>query len=287
MQIRPILEKDASEDLRKSYAVLKKAFNTQSLPLFFTYLGVFPDYFVYISDQLVKNLKDPQFQILVDQLQQTTVAQIHTFIPRSQDLQLWIERYKNNPDFYHFQKDLVHICQTNMKLACIFIAIREAVKGWAIAARKLTDQTYEKKMEQKTAIPEEKFVFEPEELGVTFEKYSGSHNNKNALATKAHGLEKRGSQGLSVNLLSDYLRLSQTDFQLRMKEERFWTTRVQIEKNILNTLTVFPSLIYSPFNVIARFIGDDERFYEFLYLLSENFPTLSMHRLLFSGFMLV
>jgi len=70
-----------------------------------------------------------------------------------------------------------------------------------------------------------------------------------------------------------------------MKKDYFWILRVQLEEKILSLLATFPHLIFSPYNVIIQYTQKYDNFYELLYLLYEKFPTLSMHRLIFSVYM--
>jgi hypothetical protein len=272
MNIRPVPEQEADEALKKDYEEIKKAFGSSSVPVFFTYLGAFPQYLSYLTEQIAKNLQSSDFKKIVDELSVNSLTHIHATVPLSPETITWLGRYKASPDFFHFQKDLKEISVINMKLACIFIALREAVKGWAIAARKLKDGSYERKYAPHEDMQSDEFVYDIDPL--------------TSLIKSTQSIQERPGTAISKSLLSDYMKLCQADFRQGTKTEQFWTTRVQIEKNILNMLHVFPHLIYSPYNVIARLIGTDDRFDEILYLLSEHFPTLSMHRLMFSTFMI-
>ncbi len=282
MQIKPVFEDQASDEVKKHYQNLKNALKSSTLPLFFTYLGAFPEYLAYISEQLVDNLSDSAFNKLCFQLNEEIISQIKKILKKPEETQQWIQTYYRHPSFYHFQQDLKQISLINIKLACIFIALREAIKGWAIAAKMLS---FVNKFQQKTKveIKNEEFIFEKEIL----RKYEEYKKNDRAISVAKIGLVKKPSAALEKNRLVDYLELCRIDIKQYMKKDYFWTLRVHLERMILAQLSLFPHLIFSPYNVIVSLTQEYDNFYELLYLLSEQFPTLVMQRLMFSGYMMV
>jgi hypothetical protein len=284
MLISPISENKASEELKNCYLSLKRALNSQTLPIFFTYIGAFPEYLSYITDQLVQNLEDPSFTSLINQLNNEVVTEIHARLQKSKETVEWISLYKNSPSFYNFQKDLEGISLTNAKLACIFVTLREAVKGWAVAAKKLSESTVKREAEREGSITEDDFIFDRSVI----ESYRAIEDKQDRLsAIKENYLARRSEGAIEKDILPDYLRISSSDFRQQMKYDYFWTLRVSLEEKVLSVLAMMPHLVFSPYNVIVGLTQKYENFYELLYLLSEQFPTLAMQRLMFSGYMMV
>ena len=284
MRIKPITEDQADDQTKKIYNGLKEALGSYHVPIFFTYFAPFPEYFAYISDQLIDNLKDPRFKNIIAEMKKDILPLIGEKLEKSEETKSWLNRYQYSPSFYHFQQNNDTIFTINLKLAFVFIALREAVKGWAIAAKKLSSSVSDKKQES-ASIVEDSFIYDfssIKEYGTS--KTVTSNAPSNTLATKQYGLVKSQSSPLEKDLLEEYFTLCRMDFSEHMKHDYFWILRLGIEKMILQTLPLLPQLINSPINVFFKLTQNYDSS-EFLYFLAEHFPTYSIHRLLFSGYM--
>lgn len=284
MNINPLYEDSASTEVAECYATLKKALETPTLPLFFTYIGPFPKYLSYITSQLADNLTNNEFKTLSNEIAEQLLSTIHDSLPQSQALQEWKNRYRQSPSFYNFQNDLKNIYLTNVKLTFIFLALREAVKGWAIAAKKLPDATFqsEKYSEPHTPeVSEHEFVFNDTVLPLV----QGQTNDPSSQIIPSNREISVSSGDIEASLLPEYLRLTRNEFSFHLKTTEFWPVRIGVEKMILNSLGLMPSLIFSPINVVLKLTAEYKHFPELLHLLSDHFPTYSVHRLMFSAFM--
>lgn len=278
----PIPETEAKDDLKRIYGELRHAFGLHTLPVFFTYMGPFCEYLSYLCGQLIPNLTDSAFEQLVREESESVISKTHAVLFYPLEMSEWIKQYKNTPSFYSFQKDLGTIITANIKLAFVFVALREAVKGWAIAAKKLPEYASSSSGEHSTVtVKESEFVtedflsYQPEEA--TCMQRSGDKNK----------IISRGNVGMEKNILPEYILMSEKSFNEHKTDEKFWRLRVNTEKQILDKLELFPHLIFSPYNLIVKYTQKYENFYELIYLLSERFPTLSMQRLLFSAYLYV
>lgn len=137
MHINPVFENQVSDEIKPIYEAIKLSLNVKRIPLFFAYMGAFPEYLTYISNQLTENLKNPAFNSLSNQIGDEMIDLMKAQFVPSAEVAEWYARYGNTPSFYYFQQDTDHIFRTNVKLALIFVALREAVKGWAVAAKKI------------------------------------------------------------------------------------------------------------------------------------------------------
>lgn len=133
--VKPIFEQEASVEVKKQFALLKKALNTSTISLFFSYIAAFPEYLTYINNQLVSNLVHPTFIELRNETLNYVSSLVSTTLSKSDEINNWINQYKNTPSFYIFQKDINKIIEVNISLTYIFIALREAIKGWALASK--------------------------------------------------------------------------------------------------------------------------------------------------------
>lgn len=278
VNINPILEENATEDVKKNYLQIKTALNLPTVPIFFTYLGSFPDYLDYITRQLVRNLNHPQFETLCLDTEKTILQLIQTNLDTPEEISNWLRHYSSSPAYYNFRTQLEHILLMNIKLAFVFIALREAVKGWAVAAKKLPETN--KYTKQKT---DKNNNTEPENNDFIFEL---SEINQSNIPLPLNGIVKQAPRGIEKDLLPEYLALCRNEFYLNMKKNSFWVMRVGFEKLFLDSLDLFPNLIFSPINVVLRLVEKYKNFPDLLYLVTEHFPTYAMHRMIFSGYML-
>ncbi len=283
MQIKPVLEQDATGIVKESYLELTNAFHTRSLPMFFTFLGPFPEYLTYITKQLTTNVNDNNFKIIVEEAQIELKTLIKDSLTSSEEKNEWLKRYSSSPSFYYFKKDLNHIFSTNIKICLIFIALREAIKGWAVAAKQLPSDT-----------PSTSSSKEPDEYTVNSFIYEGilpsppnkekSDTNSKDITNQTNAIAVSQPNAIEHNLLPVYLLICRSDFSELMKEERFLLTRVTIEKLFLSYIGILPHLIFSPINVVFDLTSTYKNFPDLLYLLSEHFPTYAVQRMMFSAY---
>lgn len=287
MQINPVFENRAPDEIKPIYEAIKQSLKVKRIPLFFAYMGAFPEYLSYISNQLTENLKNPEFNTLSNQIGDEMIDLIKAqFIP-SEEIRDWFNRYGQTPSFYYFQQDTDHIFRTNVKLALIFVALREAVKGWAVAAKKLPGQASRPKKTETQIMKQDTFIFEDvEEVPVVVMPQSEkSATHEMITVQQSNGLSKRENFAMEKDLLPQYLHLCKVDFYEQMKTASFWELRIAIEKFILNALPVLPHIVFSPINVVIDLTKKYDEFPDLLYLLSEHFPTYAVQRMMFSGYM--
>lgn len=277
--MRQILDSEADPKLKKLYNDLKLGFDLPTVPLFFTYIGAYPEYLDYITGQIVKNLEDKKFQSLSQELSTGIQTIMQDLFKPSSVLQNWTEKYKYTPSFYYFNQDLEKNYLTNVKLALIFIALREAVKGWAIAAKRLPNINKERPYTS-PSITEEKIIYEGE-----IYLHSSPTDHTGSLSATNQSLIRPQTE-LQKNLLGEYLGICQQVFSEIIKTEKCLLIRVQLEKLLLNSLPLFSGLIVSPINIVLELTSKYPDFPDLLYLLSQHFPTYAMQRMMFSEFML-
>lgn len=280
--IRPLPEKEATGETKQNYQNIKEALHLPTTPLFFLYLGPFPEYLSYITHQLVANLTHPDFEQMVKDRASDFRTQIKNELPHGERIEGWRSLYAHSPSYYYFQRNLRDIFETNVKLVYIFIGLREAIKGWAVAAKKLTGETAKSAPpEVRTEGTSESFIFD--DVAETMNQL-GKRPTEPQIRTNAMTAAQRSP--LEIDLLPTYLELCKLYFSLQMKRETFLSVRVNMEETVLADIQVLPEIIFSPINIILRLTGKYAAFPDLLYLLSEHFPTYSMQRMMFSGFMM-
>lgn len=282
MPISPIFEGQASVEVKQCYEKIRRALELSSIPLFFAYFGSFPEYLEFITDPLSNNLRDKKFIGLVDEAAKRLSSLINETLLYSKETEDWLKTYNQSPSYYNFRKNLSSIFTTNLKIAFVFIALREALKGWAVAAKQLprsNQNSYEDNFYGKP----ESFIYD--DIEDEFIKDTDFPPTEIKTNDSEKALIKKEVSSLDINLMPVFFRLARQDFSDSLKKEEFWILRVGAEKILLSYLSLFPHLISSPINVVLKLTGKYESFPDFLYLLSEHFPTYAVHRMLFSSFM--
>lgn len=291
MKIKPVFEKEADETTKSIYKSIREALDLPSVPLFFCYLGAFPDYLEYINDILIKNLKDPKLEELTFEQRRFINEVFQESFEKSDNTGNFLMKYQNNPEFIYLKKDLENLFKANSKMAILFIAIREAVKGFAVAAKKLPSP--ELQVDTRTKIPnknkEEIILGDFINIAKTadYQKTETNDNNeetKIALFTKEITYESQTN--IIRSLFPEYLRLCYLDILELQKKENFLYFRVGVEKILVQSVDNLSYPINSGVNVVLEITKKYPNFIELLYLLSEEFPTLIVQKLLLSGYML-
>lgn len=280
--ISPIFESQADEKIKKVYQQIKQAFSVTKPPIFFCYLAPFYEYFSYIATQIITNLKNEKFIEIINETRDIILKLIKDNLKKSEETNEFLNRFKHSPQFFYFQKDLEKIFDTNLKLTFIFIALREAIKGFAIAAKKIGAQTEAASFSSKPKIDEEEFIFNLNEVVDLKEK---TQEPKNDIQSFPNAIINAPFSAIEKDLLTAYLQLCRNDFYLLLKKEEYVFIRLEIEKIILRFLSLLPELIVSPVNLVIEMTKKYKNYPELLYLLSEHFPTTVVQKLMFSGYM--
>lgn len=283
--ISPVTEPQASDTVKLIYKDLKTALHVRSVPLFFTYMGAFPDYLTFISDQLKNNLQDPAFIRLTTSTGAEISELITTELPLEPNISEWQHRYGASSSYFHFKNQVREIHATNIVLAFIFVALREAVKGWAIAAKKLNPHAESGNAQTSHDVGVESFIFEQIEHDESTHTHRAGMSQSPATVSRG-SLAKRPRSAIEEQLLPKYMDMCKIGFYARMKTVEFWQLRVATEKIVLAVLPLMPHVIFSPINVVIDLAKKHDNFPDLLYLLSEHFPTYAVQRMMFSGYMM-
>ncbi len=276
MIITAINEEKAEGQVKINYELIKKNLGLQNLPIFFTYIGAFPEYLDYLTKQIVPNLQNQKFNKLIEEEEVRINTLIKSSLDKSEEINDFSNRYKNSPSFYNFQQDLKKIFNVNLKLSFIFVSLREALKGWVVAAKKLPSEVnIQEKNEQETEAMRDKFTFQDVEEGKELVVLQTSNNN----------LTSNEKGAIEKDFLPKYIFLCELEFKQLMKKDEFWILRVGIEKIILSSIPLLPEKIESPINIFFNLTKKHQNYPELLYLMSEHFPTYAVQRMIFSGFM--
>lgn len=285
MKVSPVSFHKASDEIKNNYLEIINALGLPYLPLFFQYFGSFPEYLNYITKQIVANLNNEKFNLSVKESAHELKKLFQENFSKTSSTIEFLNRYQTTPQFYNFRDSLEKIFIINFKMTLIFLALREAIKGWAIGAKKISSHASKESQKKEEVFEKmERMCIQEDQSNILEFLISNSpivKKNSKALLT-----QKKPKNDLEVNFFLNYLKICQKEFFLLTKQEKYFLFRVQIEKFIINFLSFMPEIIFSPINVILPLISSYDNYPDFLYLLYEYFPPLSVQKFIFSGYLL-
>lgn len=294
-----------SEDpqVQYQYEQLCDGLNMHHVPLFFAYFGNFPAYLEYITLQLKDNLQDETFAHLIRTKEAMITELMNDAFDIPEAISEWVQKYRYTPSMYEFKYNVQSIARTSVVIALVFVALREAVKGWAVAAKrvestskygsKYDDDPHENK-ESPNDVSDD--VFSRMLIQMSKEYKSGTprqpkkeapNQNSNEMVHVGNnrGIAHQQERGIERDLLQDYLRLTREEFEFQKRSNLFWTLRVKIEEFLQLWIHELPHPIQSPINVTSSLIKQYPHANEFMSILIDNFPTLGVQRMMYSMYM--
>ena len=266
--IKPLPYTDVNEKIQVVYDDIASTLEIQNVPVFFQLMANFEEYLIYIWPQIKKNIQDSQFKKLSQQIKEFTESSLNeVYEPENAILKYISNNLNSEVSRSLIESDISKVIVLNSDLSLIFISLREAVKGWAVGAKKLEDlqhhmNGYTYKPKSSDPVRHVKDMF--------FEEFSMGRINSQ-LANAGNELE--------ISLYSKFLTLLLTEMEELVKKKEYLYKRVQLEENILDKIDQFPHIIDSSYSKVSRFAYKYPYFDELLYMLSETFPTLVVSKL--------
>ncbi|MBI2617668.1 hypothetical protein HYW55_06045 [Candidatus Gottesmanbacteria bacterium] len=268
LSVTPIPEGKESAEITPIYTGIKKALQTETVPLIFQYLAPFPVYLRYIWEQVKKNIDDPFFGQNAQSLVQFSDDAIQEIYTPSAKTRFTIESIPTS-----IERDQIRVATQNLQrvtsiLYLISIAIRESLKGVNLGIKQIGSRVSNR----------EKVLFE--EISNDF--IPQERLQKNRPSTE---LEK-SHPFLATSNFAKFLKAIEEEMQKLLKQEEYLHRRVALEKFALSRLILLREPIDSSFKTVSQKASSEEGFSELLYILSELFPTQTPHKLLTSSVMI-
>ena len=269
LHIRPVEEKNASEEVKKTYEDIKKTLNIHFVPLLFQYIAGFEGWFLYVWEKIKTNLQTDYYRNTVTELINTSEKSMKGVYHESSEM------HNFTAHLQHVEKE--QILQTaqeleilNAILLVLTIGLREGVKGVVIGQQILPK-----------SVDYEETVFD------AFINEKIMHQNvreqKKDIAPASKMLSPLfGQQSIVVSKYPAFFAHIVKEMEELTKTEKYLHERVAMEHAALLRASNLPHPLGCSYAEIARFAGKKPYFSELLYILSETFPT-SFPRLLFTS----
>jgi len=260
LHVKPLEDSEADEQVIALYSKIRDAFKLDTTPLFFQYMGRFPDFLEYIWGSIEKNIERESFWKLSDACKSTCLALFSDAYVPSVTAQSMIKELISRDTSSHFiSAKLKNLSQTNAAIALLFVAMREAVKGWALSTKLLKDKYEDARYDRVTQSVEKE--------------------------VETSIMEDASNIQLSRNTEQfDYVKfmvLVQSEVDDSQKKESHLHARLALEEYLVeNCQKVEIDLTY---RTLAEYAQNYKNFDELVYLLSESFPTIAATRVIVSS----
>ncbi|HYK08108.1 MAG TPA: hypothetical protein VEW42_01260 [Candidatus Eisenbacteria bacterium] len=270
LHIRPVLEEDASEKVRETYADIKKTLNTHFVPLLFQYIAGFEEYFLYSWDKVKTNLESDYYKNAVKDIIQLSQKSIHAIYHESKQMHAFIASM-HEAEKRPIAQTVEELEQLNATLLILTIGLREGVKGVVIGQQVLP----------RNAEEYEETVFDQFINEKIMHANLRSQEKDIAPASKMLAPLFGGSSLIVSKYPSFFAHIAQEMDEL-VKTEKYLHERVAMEHATLLKALNLQYPLGCTYAEIALFAGKQPYFSELLYILSETFPT-KFPRLVFTS----
>lgn len=275
LSLKPIPESQASQEVVQIYNSIKQSFRLANVPVIFQYLAVFPDYLEYIWQQAAKNINDPEFKNQSMEIENFARTAIQSVYSPQTLTKLFLEKIEERAEKLELVKFVDTIFQMNANLYLFSLAIRESLKGRYLGIKQIGERLEDK---EKSAFNDlsEGFI-QPNE--VSEKTYTGIRTNASTQLTP------RSTQGITISVFAEFFNIMEKEMEKLLKEEKYLTRRVELERFALGRLHLMPHPLDSSIVTIFKHAYDNPQFPELIYLIADLFPTQTPYKLMASAVM--
>jgi len=272
--LKPIPENKATEEITRIYKSIKQTFGLANIPLIFQYLAVFPNYLDFIWQQAQQNLSNQEFKNQAAEIEKFAQTAIGSFYTPQPLTKLFLEKIEGRAEKFELEKFVATVSAMNASLFLLSLAIRESLKGRYLGIKQIGERLSEK----------EKTVFSDISEGF-FD--GGDQDKRNTSIGVSSGKEviNRPKQSITVSLFTQFFDCLDKEMKRLIKEEKYLTRRVELERFALSRLHLIPHPLDSSITAIFRQAYDHPQFPELVYLVSDLFPTQTPYKLMASAVM--
>lgn len=272
--LKPIPENRAAKEISTIYKSIKQTFGLANVPLIFQYLAVFPDYLDFIWQQAVHNLSNPEFKNQAQELEKFAQTAISSFYTPQTLTKLFLEKIEGTGEKLELIKFVATVSAMNASLFLLSLAIRESLKGRYLGIKQIEERLEEKERQAFNDISEGFYS------SAKFDKRNtdiGTISEKGIIASK--------KQAITVSLFAQFFDIMDKEMEKLVKEEKYLTRRVELERFTLGRLHLIPHPLDSSITAIFNKAYDHPKFPELIYLVSDLFPTQTPFKLMASAVM--
>ncbi len=275
LSLKPVSEKEASREVAEIYSSIKQTFGLTNVPIVFQYLAVFPKYLSFIWDQALANLNNVEFKNQAKEIENfARIAIGSIYIPQTLT-KLFLEKIEERAEKFELTKFVTTISQMNASLYLLSLATRESLKGKYLGIKQIGERLAD----------EEKSVFNDLSEGFLHPSENSMKGNTDIRTHSTTQLTYKSPQGITTSVFAQFFDIMEKEMEKLLKEEKYLTRRVELERFALSRLQFMPHPLDSSITSIFREAYDNPQFPELIYLISDLFPTQTPFKLMASAVM--
>lgn len=275
LSLKPIPEDKANLEAAEIYASIKQTFGLTHVPIIFQYLAVFPKYLSYIWQQAQLNLNDLSFKNQALEIEKFTQGAIESIYLPSALTEIFLEKLENRAEKLELKKFVTAISQMNASLYLLSLAIRESLKGRYLGIKQIGEKLEEK----------EKTAFNDLSEGFFTVENNADKRNTDFVIHPDKRISTSTKNTITTSIFAQFFEVMEKEMDRLLKEEKYLTRRVELERFALSRLHLIPHPLDSSITAIFSKAFDHPQFPELIYLTSDLFPTQTPYKLMASAVM--
>ena len=250
---QPIHEQEASEDIARIYQSIKNTLGLAYVPMMFKYLAHYQPFLENLWDSINKNIQDTSFKTVLGNIDGDIRNAGHTLFRASSSHDTLITLLPDHVIRQRISEEIRDFFVLQCKLAYVCVAIRQAIKGWAVGAKYLESEQAFHAMNESHA--------------------SGLDDEIRNIMLVESTSALAVSSDLQNPLLT-FLVLLNEEFANVTRTETYVLARVQVEKALDTRVQDMPHPIRASYNDVATLVKNHDELPYLFYLLSEKFPVV-------------
>ncbi len=273
---QPQPHKAASASTRAFYNRVNAALETTQTPHYILYLGHFEQLLEVLTPLIEQHFAQKELRAELAHLQQVTLRQmlpIYRLAP--------LPSVSVAPDLLqNAYPHLLHVYETNCKLAIVFVALRESIKGWLSPKTFLANHSSMSPdtMRQLQFVADQTHTTQPLRHAVQQTQMVASDLISIPETPLVHAPK-------SVQFgLEQYLQTLSGSFYELMKTYDFLRVRVEVEQMLVEVAQQIKPGIHLPFNILIKLTKQYPDFSKLLLMLYDQFPTNTTQKALYSAY---
>ncbi len=257
LHLKPLTDSDADSEVLALYGRVRDCFKLDTTPLFFQYMGNFPNFLEFILKSVEKNLSNPNFINLQEDCARTCLELFSTcYSPSATAIQIVDDITTNTQSKEFIRVKLKNLHITNAAIALLFVSFREAIKGWAVETKLLQSKFEDVRHEQVTVSIEREVEL--------------------SMVTTSEALQQ--SKYTQQFNYYKFMAVVQSEVEDSQKNNSHLYARLALEEYLVaHQSEVSVDLSY---RILAQYAYEYKHFDELVYLLSVSFPTIAASRVI-------
>ena len=268
LRLKPLPEENATDFIKSVYEAVKVALQIPAVPLYFQYLGNYPEYLGYLWNILAPNIGTEGFNKAgsqIDQIAAGAISVIYTPSETAKNLSTQIHSSEKE----QILRTIAELRQLNTYMMILTIAVRESLKGVYVAAKQISST----RSSEHTQEPEtEKTI---DEMVKESLQTVAAGSSLQQVDTKVANMlvPLYGSNALMISQYPAFFSLSADELENLMKTEAYLKARVEMEKFTHILLLQLPSPIHISYIETSKMLFNKPYAEDLLFLLKDTFPS--------------